>query len=94
MELKQLFQGTMSSEDFHTKAMILVMQAGYEGGTKDQVVRDTIISGIASEKIRAKIVKGHAVTLNQVMGDSKTGSFHPTSLGQNARDCKSELCPV
>ena len=27
-------------------------------------------------------------------GDSKTGSFHPTSLGQNARYCKSELCPV
>ena len=27
-------------------------------------------------------------------GDSKTGSFYPTSLGQNARYCKSELCPV
>ena len=32
------------------------------------VLRDNIISGIASEKIRAKIVKeGHEVTLNQVM---------------------------
>ena len=39
--------------------------AGYEGDAKDQVLRDTIISGIASEKIRAKIVKeGHKVTLN------------------------------
>ena len=58
----------MSLEDFHTKAMRLVTQAGYEGDTKDQVLRDTIISGIASEKIRAKIVKeGHKVTLNQVM---------------------------
>ena len=58
----------MSLEDFHTKAMRLVTQAGYEGGTKDQVLRDTIIRGIASEKIRAKIVKeGHKVTLNQVM---------------------------
>ena len=65
VELKQLFQGTMSLEDFHTKAMTLVTQAGYEGDTKDQVLRDTIISGIASEKIRAKIVKeGHKVTLN------------------------------
>ena len=45
--------------------MRLVTQAGYEGGTKDQVLRDTILSGIASEKIRAKIVKeGHKVTLN------------------------------
>ena len=65
VELKQLFQGTMSLEDFHTKAMRLVTQVGYEGDTKDQVLRDTIISGIASEKIRAKIVKeGHKVTLN------------------------------
>ena len=55
-------------EDFHTKAIRLVTQAGYEGGAKDRVLRDTIISGIASEKIRAKIVKeGHEVTLNQVM---------------------------
>ena len=58
----------MSLEDFHTKAMRLVTQAGYEGDAKEQVLRDTIISGIASEKIRAKIVKeGHKVTLNQVM---------------------------
>ena len=48
--------------------MRLVTQAGYAGDAKDQVLRDTIISGIASEKIRAKIVKeGHKVTLNQVM---------------------------
>ena len=95
VELKWLFQGTMSLEDFHTKAMRLVTQAGYEGDAKDQVLRDTIISGITSEKIRAKIVKeGHKVTLNSSHGDSKTGSFHPTSLRQNARYCKSELCPV
>ena len=65
VELKQLFQGTMSLEDFHTKAMRLVTQAGYEGDAINQVLRNTIISGIASEKIRAKIVKeGHKVTLN------------------------------
>ena len=64
VELKQLFQGTLSLEDFHTKAMRLVTQAGYEGGAKDRVLRDTITSGIASEKIRAKIVKeGHEGSL-------------------------------
>ena len=68
VELKWLFQGSMSLEDFHTKATRLVTQAGYEGGAKDRVLRDTIISGISSEKIRAKIVKeGHEVSLNQVM---------------------------
>ena len=68
VELKWLFQGTLSLEDFHTKATRLVTQPGYEGDAKEQVLRDTIISGIASDKIRAKIVKeGHKVKLNQVM---------------------------
>ena len=58
----------MSLEDFHTKALRLVTQAGYEGDAKDKVLRDNIISELASDKIRAKIVKeGHEVTLNQVM---------------------------
>ena len=58
----------MSLEDFHTGTLRLVTQAGYEGDAKDQVLRDTIISGLASDKIRAKIMKeGHKVTLNQVM---------------------------
>ena len=65
VELKRLFQGTLSLEDFHTKATRLVMQAGYEEDTTDQVLRDTIINGLASDKIRAKIVKeGHKVKLN------------------------------
>ena len=55
VELKHLFQGTMSSEDFHTKALRLVKQAGYEGAAKDQVLRNTIISGIASEKIGPRL---------------------------------------
>ena len=68
MELKRLFQGTLSLEDFHTRAFRLVTQAGYENDAKDQVLRDTVISGLASDKIRAKIVKeGHKVTQNRVM---------------------------
>ena len=67
VELKQLFQGNLTLEDFHTKAMRLVTEAGYEGDAREQVLRDTIISGLASDKIWAKIVKeGHKVKLNQV----------------------------
>ena len=65
VELKQLFQGTLSLEDFHTKTLRLVTQAGYEGEAKNKVLRDNIISSLTSDKIRAKIVKeGHEVTLN------------------------------
>ena len=45
--------------------MRLVTEEGYEGDTREQVLRDTIISGLTSDKIRAKIVKeGHKVKLN------------------------------
>ena len=58
--------------------MRLVTQAGYEGDAKDQVLRDTIISRIASEKIRAKIVKeGHKVYTKPSHGDSETGYVSP-----------------
>ena len=35
VELKRLFQGTLSLEDFHTKDLRLVTQAGYEEDAKD-----------------------------------------------------------
>ena len=84
----------MSLEDFHTKALRLVAQAGYEGDAKDKVLRDNIISGLASDKIRAKIVKGSWSDTEPSYGDSKAGSFHTATLGVNARDCQSELCPI
>ena len=69
VELKRLFQGSMSLEDFHTKALRLVKEAEYpEGDTQNSVLRDTIISGLASDKIQAKVIKeGKDVTLARVM---------------------------
>ena len=68
-ELKRLFQGSISLEDFHTKALRLVEEAEYpEGDTQNRVLRDTIISGLASDKIWAKIIKkGKDVTVARVM---------------------------
>ena len=58
VELKRLFQGSMSLEDFHTKALRLVKEAEYpEGDTWNRVLRDTIVSGLASNKIWAKVIK-------------------------------------
>ena len=69
VELKRLFQGSMSLEDFHTKVLRLVKEAEYpEGDTWNRVLRDTIISGLASDKIWAKVIKeGKDVTLAWVM---------------------------
>ena len=69
VELKRLFQGSMSLEDFHTKALRLVKEGEYpEGDTWNRILRDTIISGLASDKICTKIIKeGKDVTLDRVM---------------------------
>ena len=69
VEHKRLFQGSMSLEDFHTKALRLVKEAEYpEGDTQNRVLRDTIISDLASDRICAKIIKeGKDVTLPRVM---------------------------
>ena len=71
--LKRLFQGPMSLEDFHTKALRLVKEADYpEGDTQNSVLRDTIISGLASDRICAKAIKeGKDVTLARVMEISR-----------------------
>ena len=59
----------MSLEDFHANALRLVKEVEYpEGDTWNRVLRDTIISGLASDKIQAKIIKeGKDVTLARVM---------------------------
>ena len=69
VELKRLFQGSLSLEDFNTKALRLVKEADYpEGDTCNRVLRDTIISNLASDKICAIVIKeGKDVTLARVM---------------------------
>ena len=59
----------MNLEDFYTKALRLVKEAEYpERATWDRILRDTLISGLASDKIHAKIIKeGKDVTLARVM---------------------------
>ena len=63
----------MRLEDFHTKALHLVKEAEYpEGDTRNRILRDTLISGTASDKIHAKIFKeGKDATLGQVMEISR-----------------------
>ena len=52
VELERLFQGSMSLEDFHTKALRLIKEAEYpKGDTQNRVLRDTIISGLTSDRI-------------------------------------------
>ena len=78
VELKRLFQGSMSLEDFHTKALHSVKEAEYpEGETHDQIPRGMLISGIASDKFCAKVIKEGKGCISCVShGKCQIGSFH------------------
>ena len=79
------FRG-LSHKSFEVSGKMLVTQ----GPTKDKVLRDNIISGLASDKIQAKIVKeGHEVTLNRVMEIARLEVSTTATPRQDARDCKS-----
>ena len=72
VELKRLFQGSMNLEDFHTKALRLVKEAEYpEGETWERILRDTLISGLASDKIHAKIIKEGKDVMSQSHGNAR-----------------------
>ena len=90
VELKRLFQGSMNLEDVHTKALRLVKEVQYpEGLTQDRILRDTLISGLASDKICAKIIKeGKDVTLARVMEITRLEVSTQKYIDRIARHCK------
>ena len=48
----------MNLEDFYTKALRLVKEAEYpEEDIWERILRDTLIIGLTSDKIHAKIIK-------------------------------------
>ena len=51
MELKRLFQHSMTLEQFVTKATLLVDEAGYPAGYKDRMVQDTLIAVISNDVV-------------------------------------------
>ena len=68
VELKRLFQGNMNLEDCKIKAVKCIKQTEYPEPSTDCILRDTTISGIFSNKVRAKIVKeGKDVTLEYIV---------------------------
>ena len=72
VKLKRLFQGSMTLEQFITKATLLADEAGYPARQKDRIVHDILIAGISSDVVRGKIIKkGPNVTLAQVFDISR-----------------------
>ena len=68
IELKWLFQGSMTLKQFITKATFLMDEAGYPARHNDRMVCDTLIAGISYDIVHGKIIKkGPNITLAQVL---------------------------
>jgi len=72
-QLRGLRQGDMTLEEFVTKARILIDDSGYDATFKDELLRDTLVFGISSDKVRKDaIALGNTLTLKQVYDLAKT----------------------
>ena len=57
----------MSLEEFVTKARLLVGDSGYAAAVKDESLRETLVFGLKSDKVkREAIAKGNELTFQQV----------------------------
>ena len=84
VELKRLFQGSMTLEQFVTKATLLVDEAKYAAGQKDRMVHDMLIAGIFNDVACGKIIKkGPNMTLAQVLEISRLENSYTTVTFSN-----------
>ena len=63
-QLRCLKQGDMPLEEFVTKAQLLVDDSGYQEAFKEETLRDTLVFGLKSDKVRRDaIAKGKCFNL-------------------------------
>ena len=83
VELKRLFQGSMTLEQFVTKATFLVDEAGYTARYKDRMLLDTLIAGFSNDVVWGKDYQESLdVTLAQVLEISRLETATQQSLSQ------------
>ena len=72
-QLRCLKQGDMPLEEFLTKARTVIDDSGYDPAFKYETLRDTLIFGLKSDKVRKDAIsKGNSLTFQQVYDLAKT----------------------
>ena len=69
VELKLLFQGNLSLDEFYERARELCEDAGFTGAGFDRMLRDTILGGLSDTQLRDKITRkaNNEMTIADVM---------------------------
>jgi len=65
-QLRCLKQGDMPLEEFVTKARLLIDDSGYPAAVKEETLRDTLVFGLRSDKVRkCAIALGNDLTFQK-----------------------------
>lgn len=72
-QLRSLKQGDMPLEEFITRARTLVDDSGYPAAIREETLRDTLVFGLKSDKVRRDAIAiGNDLTFQQVYNLAKT----------------------
>ena len=94
-QLRCLKHGDMSLEEFVTKARLLVGDSGYPAAVKDESLRDTLVFGLKSDKVRRDaIAKGNELTFQQVYELAKVDESTRAQMEAITCEDKTELHSV
>ena len=80
-QLRCLKQGDMPVEEFVTKARLLIDDGGYDQRIKMDTLRDTLVFGVTSDKVRRDAIAiGNALTFQQVYDLAKVDESTRTQM--------------
>ena len=80
-QLRWLTQGEKTLEEFLTRARILIEDSGYPNAVREETLRDTLVFGLKSEKIRREAIAiGNDLTFQQVYDLAKAEESTVTQM--------------
>ena len=66
-QLRCLRQKNLTLDEFHTKAKLLLAECDYPRQAKDRILRDTLVFGVKSEKVRRDAIdEGNTLSLAKI----------------------------
>ena len=72
-QLRCLKQGETTLEEFVTRARVLIDDSGYAADIQEEILRDTLVFGLKSDKVRKDAIAiGNGLTFRQVYNLAKT----------------------
>ena len=95
-QLRSIKQGEMKLEEFITRARTLIGDSGYPAANREEILRDTLVFGIKSDKVRRDAIAiGNDLIYQQVYDLAKTeiDIIAGNDSSPQVHDVRSKRCP-